>query len=114
MIMVLSFEKRGDVTIGTVLIGALDAGNSNEFKDQMMSLLGDDCHVVLDVSKLDFLDSSGLGAVLACLRKINESGKDMKLYGMTKPVRTLFEMVRMHRIVDIYNTEEEALAALKS
>jgi anti-sigma B factor antagonist len=36
------------------------------------------------------------------------------LCGMTKPVRALFELVRMHRIFSIYNSQEEALVELKA
>jgi hypothetical protein len=35
----------------------------------------------------------------------------MKLYGVTKPVRTLFELIRMHRIVEMHDTKEAAVAS---
>jgi anti-sigma B factor antagonist len=65
--------------------------------------------VVLDMSALNFVDSSGLGALLSCLRAMNGKNGQLRLYGMTKPVRALFELVRMHRIFTIYNSREEAL-----
>jgi anti-sigma B factor antagonist len=68
--------------------------------------------VVFDLRQLRFVDSSGLGAILSCLRQLNAKGGDLKLCEMTKPVRALFELVRMHKIFDIYVTKEQALRAL--
>lgn len=67
---------------------------------------------VLDMSQLQFVDSSGLGAILSCLRELNKRDGDLSLCGLTKPVRTLFELVRMHRVFEIFNTREEAIRAL--
>jgi len=68
--------------------------------------------VVFDLRELRFVDSSGLGAILSCLRQLNAKGGDLKLCEMTKPVRALFELVRMHKIFDIYVTRGEALRAI--
>jgi anti-sigma B factor antagonist len=43
---------------------------------------------------------------------MNGKKGQLKLFAMAKPVQALFELVRMHRIFSIYNTREEALAAL--
>jgi hypothetical protein len=45
------------------------------------------------------------------LRKVNAKGGDVKLCGMSKQVRGVFELVRMHRIFDIYGTKEDAVQA---
>lgn len=90
----------------------LDAGNAKAFKDQMQPFLEKNNLVVLDMSALKFVDSSGLGALLACLRAMNNKGGQFKLIGLTKPVRALFELVRMHRIFPIYNSLDEAVASV--
>ena len=90
----------------------LDAGNSNEFKQQIFPHLETNPNVFIDLGALNFVDSSGLGALLSCLRTMNNKENQLKLVGLTKPVRALFELVRMHRIFSIYNTVDEALASL--
>ena len=65
--------------------------------------------LVFDMNALRFVDSSGLGALLSCLRQVHSSGGDLKLCEMAKTVRALFELVRMHRIFEIYSSREEAL-----
>jgi len=47
------------------------------------------------------------------LRQLNASGAELKLCGMSKPVRAVFELVRMHRIFDIYDTREQAVGAFQ-
>ena len=79
----------------------------------MTPLLIEDAKVVFDMSTLRFVDSSGLGALLSCLRQLNSVGGDMNLCGMSKQVRALFELVRMHRIFDIFNTPEEAVRSFQ-
>ncbi len=90
----------------------LDAGNSKDFKEAIQPHLDTHILAVVDLSALKFVDSSGLGALLSCLRTMNNKQSQLKLIGLTKPVRALFELVRMHRIFSIYNTLDEALAAI--
>jgi anti-sigma B factor antagonist len=65
--------------------------------------------VVIDLSRVEFVDSSGCGALLSCLRQLGDRGGDLKLCGVQKNVERLFELVRMNRIIDIYPSKEEAL-----
>lgn len=105
-------EKAGDVTIITLPGEVLDASSVPDFRRDIMPHLEEEgANVLFDMSELRFVDSSGLGVILSCLRKLNAAGGDLKLFGMTQPVRALFELVRMHRIFDILNTRDEALKA---
>jgi anti-sigma B factor antagonist len=88
----------------------LDAGNVKDFRAAIQAIADSHDNVVLDMQRLNFVDSSGLGALLSCLRTMKGKKGQLLLFGMTKPVRALFELVRMHRIFSIYNSREEALA----
>lgn len=90
----------------------LDAGNSQQFKDQMAPHLKANSLVVLDLGGLKFVDSSGLGALLSCLRLMNNQSHQLKLIQLSESVRALFELVRMHRVFSIYNDLDEATASL--
>jgi anti-sigma B factor antagonist len=92
-------------------VAELDAGNAGEFKRDIAPLLEAHAKLVLDLSRVRFVDSSGLGAFISCLRKLNAKGGDLKLCGMSKQVRAVFELVRMHRVFDICETREEAVHA---
>ena len=92
----------------------LDANNINQFKDEIKSLLGEPVATVFDLSSLQFIDSSGLGAFLSCMRKINSIGGALALCALQPTVRSIIEQVRMNRVIDVYATREEAIAALQA
>jgi anti-sigma B factor antagonist len=113
--MEIAVEKVNDVAILTPRVEFLDASNYQEFKQAVEPALMENRKVVLDITHLRFVDSSGLGAILSCLRKMAASGGDLKLYcEKCKPVRMFFELVRMNRIIDIFNTREEAVGAFQA
>ena len=112
--MELAKEQEGDVVIVTPQGEFLDASNAEQFKRDSAALLAGSSRVVFDMSRLQFVDSAGLGALLSCMRKLSGAGGDLKLIGLTKPVRATFEVSRMHRIFDIYTSKEEAVKAFEA
>lgn len=109
--MKLKKEKVNDVAIVTLHGNVLDAHTVTEFKSEMIEILKSEYRVVFDMNSVEFMDSSGIGAILSCLRTLNAEGGDLKICALTKPVRSLFELIRMHKIFDIFTTREEALVA---
>lgn len=91
----------------------LTASNAKDFKSRIEQYLDSEANLVLDLNRITFIDSSGLGVFLFCLKRLNQKGGDLKLCNVTKPVRVLFELVRLHQIIDVFNSKEEALAAFK-
>jgi anti-sigma B factor antagonist len=89
----------------------LDAANVKDFKEAIAPLLEQSERVVFDMSQIKFVDSSGLGALIACLRQTHKQQGDFKLCAMSKPVCALFELMRMHRVFSIHETLEDALRA---
>lgn len=111
--MQIALEKIGDVTVAAIPVDELDAGNVGEFKRDITPVLDADSKVVLDLSRLRFVDSSGLGAFISCLRKLHAKGGDLRLCGMSKQVRAVFELVRMHRVFDIFTSREDAIRSFE-
>ncbi len=111
--MEIAVDKIGDVAFAVIPVEELDASNAGEFKRDIAPLLEAYTKLVIDLGRLRFVDSSGLGAFISCLRKLNAKGGDLKLCGMSKQVRAVFELVRMHRVFDILDTRENALRAFQ-
>jgi anti-sigma B factor antagonist len=112
--MELSAEAVDGVTVVRVQADFLDANNSRAFKDKVLELLDHSSpRVLLDLGQVQFIDSTGCGALLACLRRLSESGGDLKLCCITSPVRALFDLVRMSRILEIHKTRAEALQSFR-
>jgi anti-sigma B factor antagonist len=90
----------------------LDVQNSPAFKLELKRLLeGRAITVVVDFSAVHFVDSSGLGALLAAVRVASRSGGQIRVVGLCPNVQATFELARLHRIFDIYPTQAEALAS---
>ena len=87
----------------------LDASNVREFRDAVQSLIQDHHKVVLDMAGVNFVDSSGLGALISCLRQLNGKRGDFRLCEMSRTVRALFELMRMHRVFNIHETRADAV-----
>jgi anti-sigma B factor antagonist len=112
--MDIPVEERDGVAVAEIPVDELDASNSGELKRAMAPILDRYSKLVIDLGRLRFVDSSGLGAMLSCLRHLTAKGGDLKLCGMSKPVRATFELVRMHRIFDIFATREDAARAFQT
>ena len=111
--MQLDTVDSGGVTIVIIPVERLDASNSKEFKKMMEPIMAHSRKIAVDLTAVRFMDSSGLGALLSCLRIVANQQGDLKLFSMKPPVRALFELVRMHRIFDILSTQDAAVAAFK-
>src|SRR6266849_5718778 len=107
--MEMIIEKIGDVTVVVLPGERLDASDAQEVKRDIAPVLETNSKVVFDMSQLRFVDSSGLGAILSCLRQLNAAGGDLKLCGLSPPVHAPFALVRMHTILKIYSTKDEAI-----
>ena len=112
--MKFDIEKSQDGLSAIILVHSesLDASNVKAFKAALQPALAAHQNIILDMSELSFVDSSGLGALLSCLRTMSNKNGQLKLCSMAKPVKALFELVRMHRIFSIYNDRAAASCAL--
>jgi anti-sigma B factor antagonist len=70
--------------------------------------------VVLDLSAVDFIDSTGLSVLLNGLRRVTRQRGRMALVCVNPTVLRLFEITRLDATFDIHATREEALSAVQS
>lgn len=111
--MQMLVEKFDDVAVVAVHEDTLDASNADDFRRDMEPVLRDSHKLVLDLGRVTFVDSRGCGAILSCLKAVTEAGGDLKLCRVTRPARTVFDLIRLHRICEIVDTKETAVAAFK-
>jgi anti-sigma B factor antagonist len=106
-----TIEVVGNVSVLHLVGSFLDASNAPALKQQVGAMVDRASRLVLDLSNVEFVDSSGCGAILTCLRQVNGVGGKLTVCGVTPPVRALFELVRMSRILDVYETRQAAVEA---
>ncbi|MEW6208109.1 MAG: STAS domain-containing protein [Acidobacteriota bacterium] len=111
--MEAAIERIGSAVVVVLSGPSLEARDVKAFREGVASMIESHRQMIFDFRELDFLDSSGLGAMLSCLRRLNACGGDLKLCSMSRPVRTLFELAHTDRIFDIYDSRQEAAAAFE-
>lgn len=70
--------------------------------------------LALDMSSVEFIDSSGLAVLVNCLQTSRRNSGDVCLFGMRETVKTLFEITRLHTLFPIVNHRKDAVARLLS
>lgn len=70
--------------------------------------------VIVDLSQVQWVDSAVCGTLLWAYRVLRENGGELKICAASRTVRTLFELVRLHRVVDMFNTREQALRSFEA
>jgi anti-sigma B factor antagonist len=105
-------KKIGEILVVKPLEKRIDASVSTGFKSIMIDWINNgNKRIVLDLSEVEFVDSSGLGAIVSSLKTIGNEG-DLVICGIRETVMNLFRLTRMNRVFQIFSTDEEALKAL--
>ena len=109
--MELTGESRADALYVRVDAERIDAASAIQFKDKFREVAQDRRGtIVLDLSEVDFLDSSGLGAVVAAMKLLNKDAK-LELAGLTPTVEKVFRLTRMDSVFVIHPNVSAAKAA---
>ncbi len=111
--MQTAVEPTGDVTVVTLLSEQLDAGNADDLRQELAPVLKDCRKLVFDLGQVQFVDSRGCGVILSALKHVSANGGDLKLCRVTQLVRTVFELMRLHRICEILETRDQAVRAFQ-
>jgi len=107
--MQMTINQNGDVTV-VAIDDRLEADTVEEFRTSMHDLAEQgQVKVVLDFTNVSFVDSSGLGGLVSAVRKFRQHDGDIKLACINDNVRPLVEIVRLHRIFDIFDSVDEAV-----
>ncbi|MBF0566181.1 MAG: STAS domain-containing protein [Nitrospirae bacterium] len=112
--MLLQERTINGVVILKLLEKRLDSSISSDFKVKIMELInGGTLHFVIDLSNVDFIDSSGLGSIVFTLKKLGNEGR-VVLCGLQETVFGMFRLTRMDRVIKVYKTEDEALRGFEA
>lgn len=112
--MALARRTLGDVDIFT-FAERLDAAGANPVRDQIRTAIAEGArNIVLDLRAVTFVDSSGLFALVASFKHARAAGGDTVLLGLSPAVRSVIELTRLHRVFEIFDDEETAIAALNA
>jgi anti-sigma B factor antagonist len=110
--MKLSTRKVGTVTIidieGKILLGDGDV----EIKQAVEDLLSrNQANIILNLAKVPYVDSAGLGEIIRCFTTVRKAGGNFKLLG---PNERLIDLLTITKLVNVFDWHGDEAAALKS
>ncbi|MDR0932194.1 MAG: STAS domain-containing protein [Victivallales bacterium] len=111
--MELKFDKIGNVLKITVS-GRLVAACSEEFKDTVSGWLNENKFLLFDLSAMSHIDSSGLGVLVYLLQKVNAQEGALKLACLQPRPRIVFDITKVYRIFEIFDSVDAALASFEA
>lgn len=111
--MALTFETdQVDPVTVVAVAGEVDLDTADTLRAQVDQALRDrPPELVLDLAAVDFLDSSGLGALLELHRRLTDEGGFLRLVIASRHVRRVIDVTGMAQVLDIYDSRKAALAA---
>ncbi len=90
------------------LEGRIDASNYLAFREKLLGDISEDDNVILNLEKLEFIDSSGLGVFVRVQKTLNERDLKLCLVNMNNKIRLVFEITRANRVFEIFDNIEMA------
>jgi len=107
-------EDHGDVIVEVVTLIRATLKEAETFKIRLQEAAAEGFRkIVVDLSECEFIDSTFLGALVVSLKKITVLGGDLRLVGFQPAVHSMFELTRMYRVFESYETKEEAINSFR-
>lgn len=112
--MEMTVRERGTVTILT-LSGRLDLASGTTLKEQVKKLLAkNNTTVHLNLQDVEFINSSGLGALVSIMKEVRLFKGRLTLSNLASYVQEIFDITQLSHIFEIYQSEEEAVASYQA
>ncbi|TCL64210.1 SpoIIAA-like anti-anti-sigma regulatory factor [Hydrogenispora ethanolica] len=109
--MVIETERIG-TNLVVELDGELDLETSPAFRtvvEDRLTQYDTIKHLILDLKKVNFIDSSGLGVILGRFKRLSQQGGKLSAINVSPPIRRIFELSGLLKIMDIYENRQQAL-----
>ncbi|MFG1674080.1 STAS domain-containing protein [Micromonospora sp. NPDC049282] len=101
--------RRGRVGTVVEVAGELDMSTTPQLRDRLSEVVqGGARVVVVDLANVGFMDSSGLGALVLAYKDLRERDGWLGLVGARPPVRQLFSVTSVDRVISLFDTVQDA------
>jgi anti-sigma B factor antagonist len=94
--------------------GEIDVFTAPLFKQAVVNMVaGGNRHLFLDMSGVEFMDSSGFGTLLGATKRLRPEGGSMHLFACSPTIERMLHLIRLDMIVGVHADEEEAIASVQ-
>jgi len=110
--MKIKEKIEGDVAVITVTGNMMGGPETTALHDKVKSLMADGLkRVVIDLKGVKWMNSSGLGVLMACMTSLNNANGSLKIASVTEKVKSLLMITQLMRIFDTYENAERAVGS---
>ena len=108
----IEIRRNGEYAI-LDLVGEVDAYTAGRFREIMLSVI-EEGHkdVIVSMQKVEYIDSSGLGALVGGLKRVSEKNGKIVIVCDNQQVKKVFEITGLEKVFQIFAEEHEAIAAV--
>lgn len=104
----------GDIVVLSLKGNLMGEPDTTDLRDKIYSLLQDNfVNIVLDLSKVKWVNSSGLGTLISSMTSIKNKGGELRLANVTDKVESLFVITQLIKVFKTYETVDRAVASFK-
>lgn len=92
--------------------GELDLSTAPELQDRLSELCSGDRSVVLDLTDLSFIDSSGLGVLVSAHKRLAARGRQIVLAGVQRRPEAVLKMTKLDFFIPMFDDQEQAVSGV--
>jgi anti-sigma B factor antagonist len=113
--MKLDVTEQGTAAVILVKGNLMGGPETLAVHEKIRELLGQKkLHIVIDLSGVAWINSSGLGMLMGCLTSVKNAGGEFRITGVTEKVKNLFVITKLITLFDTHETIDEAVASFSS
>ena len=102
MSSILSVQKNLGETVVSIETANMDSGNATKIKQEFKDVtIPEGGAVVVDLEQIEFIDSSGIGALLSFYKALASQQISLRLRNVGPTVMSVLELLRLHRVLEI-------------
>ncbi|MCJ7812580.1 STAS domain-containing protein [bacterium] len=110
--MNIDVKEQGDVVVLDVRGNLMGGPETIALHEKVKELVEQKkTKIVIDLSHVKWMNSSGLGTIMGCLTSLKNAKGDLKLCGVTEKVKSLFMITKLITLFETYATQKEAIKA---
>jgi anti-sigma B factor antagonist len=103
-------EENRNGTVICFLEGEININNSPELRKTFDGIIGrNEKKVIVDFSAVSYIDSSGLATLIEMFQRLKKIGGRMRFSNMEQKIKNVFEITKLHKLFEIFDTQEGAL-----
>ncbi|HLW79240.1 MAG TPA: STAS domain-containing protein [Terriglobia bacterium] len=108
--METTLRQTGSAVIVDV-VGDIDLQNSPRLRKTLLETLQHAPRVIVNLAQVRYIDSTGIASLVEGLKESQSRKNRFILFGLSKPAREVLRLTRLLTVFEVYETEEQALAA---